>query len=358
MELGRQSGERGIALIIVMAVVFVLSVLAGGFAYSMRVEMRLAQNHNHEAELEWLGRSGVELARYVLGQQLAIGNEPYDALNQKWAGGIGVTNENLMDISMDNNTLGSGSFSIKIIDQERRFNINAADEVILQQAINLVGVDASDSSTIVDSILDWRDPDDDPHLSGTESDYYLGLDPPYYAKNGPIDDLSELLMIRGITPEIYYGQGDQAIASSRQTVTAANRIFGQNAQPVCSGGLADLFTPISTGLVNINTASSAVLQLIPGIDANTAAGIIQARAGPDGVEGNDDDTPFRNVGELINVPGINPQLVGQIGRFFTVRSATFEVQVDAQIDHYKHRFVAMLRRNSPRDIRLLYFNWK
>jgi len=77
----------GIALIIVMVVILVLAALAGGFAYSMKVETTLARNASYDHDLEWLGRSGVELARYVLAQQL----EPCDALNQKWAGGPGVS---------------------------------------------------------------------------------------------------------------------------------------------------------------------------------------------------------------------------------------------------------------------------
>ena len=81
---------HGIAILIVLSVILVLAVLAGGFAYSMRVEMRLARNSNYDAQSEWLGRSGVELARYVLSQQSKVPNQGgYEALNQKWAGGLG-----------------------------------------------------------------------------------------------------------------------------------------------------------------------------------------------------------------------------------------------------------------------------
>jgi general secretion pathway protein K len=357
MRIRTQPGTDGIALVMVMVVIFVLAALAGGFAYSMRVEMRLARNHYSEAQLEWLGRSGVELARYVLAQQLLIPTEPYDALNQKWAGGVGITNEALAEITLENNPLGDGTFTVKITDQERKFNINAADQLILQQAMNLVGVDAADASSIIESILDWRDPDNRPHLSGTESDYYLTLPTPYYAKDGPIDDLSELLLIRGITPDIYWGPGGSNQAPATAIAGSAYRVFGQSPQGSVLGGLADLFTPISGRLVNVNTASAIVLQLVPGLDENMAQGIVQARAGPDGVEGNEDDTPFRNVGELINVPGINRQLVPQLNRFFTTRSGTFQVQVDAQIGNYRRQFVSLLRRNNPRDIQILHFYW-
>src|SRR5438309_1740315 len=163
---------RGIALIIVMMVIVVLGALAAGFAYSMKVETKLARNVGSESELEWLGRSGVELARYVLAQQLNIpGEAGFDALNQKWAGGTGGTNDLLADISLENNQLGRGRFSVKIIDLERKVNINFANRQILQQALDSMGVDSFDASTILDSIEDWRDSDVNPHINGAESDY-------------------------------------------------------------------------------------------------------------------------------------------------------------------------------------------
>lgn len=361
MNIRLRSDSRGIALIMVMVAVFVLGILAGGFAYSMKIEMRLAQNHNSEDELEWLGRSGVELAGYVVAQQLTVPNERYDALNQKWAGGIGVTNNALADIELENVQLGSGTFSVKIIDQERFFNINVADQTILRQAMTLIGVDAAESPAIIDSILDWIDLDDAKRLSGAESTYYLGLPSPYYAKNGPIDDLTELMLIKGITPEMYWGPAGTNYATTAGIAPATrvqSKRLHRDETLDYQVGLKDLFTPISGRLININTASAGVLQLIPNIDSNTAQAIVQARAGPDGVEGNEDDTPFRNVGELINVPGMDRGLVGQIGRYFSVMSATYEVHVTARIGNYQKTYVAMIRRNGPKDVQTLFLNWK
>jgi type II secretory pathway component PulK len=353
--------NRGIALIIVMTIIVFLSVLAGGFALSMKVETKLARNQDDEADIVWVAYSGVELAKYVLGQQLSMQPQNVDALNQKWAGGVGITNDALADITLENNPLGPGFFSIKIIDQERKFNINAADNTILQQAMILLGVDASDSPAIIDSILDWRDPDNNPHLSGVETDYYLGLNPPYYAKNGPIDDISELLLINGITPELY-GATDLATGVFSEPMTPGGGIGNSPALNLFASSdsmgssLKELFCCISGPQININTAPAHVLQLLPGIDANIAAEIVRLRAGPDGASGNEDDVPFRTAGELMNVPGINRQAAGLMQRYFNTRSTTFEVQVEAAIGNYQRRYVAMLKRNSARDIQVLYFH--
>ena len=206
MKSSLRHNSDGIALIMVMCAIVVLSILAAAFAYSMKVETRLAQNADSEEQLLWLGASGVERACWILSQHPP--GEPYDSLNQKWAGGSGSlaeSNSVLSSVSLDNYPVGDGTVSIKIIDLERKVNINTANATTIQQALTLMGVDASDISVVSDSILDWIGPAGPPRVAGAESDYYQGLAVPYYAKNAPIDDLSELLLVKGVTPEMYWG---------------------------------------------------------------------------------------------------------------------------------------------------------
>ncbi len=353
----RTQSRSGIALIIVMLVIMVLAVLAGGFAYSVKVETTLARNASHDADYEWFGRSGVELARFVVAQSMQIPTEPYDALNQKWAGGPMGTNEALAAVSLTNVTLGAGTFNVKITDCERKVNINAADPIILGQALKLCGVDVSEASQISDSILDWIDPDDQPRLSGAESDYYLGLNPPYQAKNGPLDDLTELMLIRGVTPDMFFGTDLSKIDVPR-SVTGRALVMNKYTGPIYTNALRDMFTTTSMRSVNLNTASALVLQVVLGVDANTAQAIISYRAGPDGQDGTEDDVPFRVPNQLSAVAGINPQAVAQIGQRVSVRSATFEVEVEVDISGQKRTMVALIYRGNPRDVRTLYTHWK
>src|SRR3954462_4294557 len=88
MKIACRQQQKGIALVIVLIVIAILAVLAGNFAASMKVETILARNASFDSEFEWLGRSGFEVAKAVLAEQ----KEPYTALNQKWAGGLGDTN--------------------------------------------------------------------------------------------------------------------------------------------------------------------------------------------------------------------------------------------------------------------------
>ncbi|HWV98280.1 MAG TPA: general secretion pathway protein GspK [Candidatus Acidoferrum sp.] len=353
----RRTGERAIALIIVMISIFVLTILAGGFAYSMKVETKLARNANSEVELEWLGRSAVECARWELAQQFMIQQEPYDGLDQKWAGGeggIGTTNSALLDFQHLIETK-DGNATWTIVDLERKANINVANEAMLQQALMVIGVDAGQMTPIVNSILDWIDPDDNSRLQGAENDYYQGLNPPYFAKNGPIDDISELLLIKGVAPELYYG-----LASTNYQpnyFTAHNSQFGPSPGGAAglTVGLTNLFTPLSDGKINLNTASTEVLQLIPGVTREAAEGIVGARAGED--DGTGLLGPYRSVAQVQRVPQVTPIMSQMIQQACDIRSRTFEVHVDAQVSGYHRHFVGVIGRNNPRDVQILSFYW-
>lgn len=360
--------RRGIALIIVLIVIAILAVLAGNFAASMKVETILARNSSFDSEFEWLGRSGFEVAKAVL----AEAKEPYTALNQKWAGGLGDTNGAFADADLHHFPVGnSGKFLyIDIEDQDRFFNINVADSMILRQALSLIGVDAAQHPTIVDSILDWIDPDDNPLMSGTESSEYK-TSPwlPHVAKNGYFDDMSELLLVHGITeqPQIY----SRAYASPGASLITRNSRRGASKfeEVAYVTTLSDLFTTISGPFVNINTASAKVLQLIPEIDENMANAIVSGpggRNGPDGAPNTPDDTPFRSVQEIARAmpmgggapanPAV-PSMLGQLSRVFSVQSLVFKVKVTVELGGMKRTYNGLLRRASGRDIQLLCMDW-
>ena len=379
-----------------MVVIFALSVIVAAFAYSMSVEMRLAQTSGYDVELEWMGRSGMELARYALAMKCPDQRD-VDALNQFWAGGTSPCSNDVPQFSLKNFPLGNGKISVSITDMERKFCINTianwrAPQVdVLQKALAEAGVtDPSESSKIVDSVLDWVSPSMDPHMNGAKDDYYSHLDPPYYCKKAPMEDLSELLLIRGITPDIYWG------GNSTNPPPAAYQQQGFNHTPHSTKsrfeneannvpnpvGLVELFSPFG-GKLNINTASAKTLQLLPGIDANTAQRIIEQRAGPDGIDGTEDDVPFHSVAELnsglggagglppgmpgaVPMPGGMPPgggpptgiapggisgappaglAAGGLGVYCDVRSYVFEVHVEAEINGVKRNFVGLLSRN-------------
>ena len=216
--------------------------------------------------------------------------------------------------------LGPGTIFVDITDMERKWNINwvafprSPHKDILHQALAEIGVtDEEQSSTIIDSILDWINPNESSGFSGAKSDYYMRLNPPYYCKNGYIDDITELLLVKGVTPEIFWGsnstnhpvsafQQHGGGAFSSATMNQGGIGFRNADQPQYPCGLYDLFS-VGGGPLNINTASIRTLQLIPGVDEAVAQHILQQRQGPDGQDGTEDDVPFQPGEAIEGIPG-------------------------------------------------------
>ena len=352
MRIRLQSRQRGIALIIVMIAVIVLTILAGGFAYSMKVEMRLAMNARSFSDLEWLGRSGMEYAKWILAEDMRI--DPRDASFDIWAGGVGgmnVSNSPIAGLQLPVTIqLGRGEFTLHpMIDAERKININQANELLLQRVFTEMGADAGEISMVIGSILDWIDPDDLENLQGAESDYYLTMEPPYEAKNGPIDDLSELLLIQGVTPEMYRGGGAGNFTFQRDRLQGTGR-FNEQEEPMYQFGLRDVFTAVSSGRINGGTVEERTLALLPGMDDFLATQYIQMRAGPDGVDGTEDDVP---VDLSFIIP--DPQLRAQTQGLLDIRSTTFDVRVTAKSGGVSRDFVGVIVRNNAADIELVSF---
>jgi general secretion pathway protein K len=346
----------------------------------MKVETKLARNASFEPDLDWLGRSGVELAKWVISSETGGPFGQVDSLKKYWAGGPGETNDYVTTVPLKNHRVGEtgGFVDVSIVDLDRKININTADKIMLQEALTYIGIeDGALISTIIDSILDWRDRDNATQMSGAESDDYTANPnpgyPPYVAKNGPIDDISELLMIRGVTPAMYWGPK----AGTYSTLLKKRSGFEE---PIYHMGLVDIFTAVSSGRVNVNTVDERVLQALPGVDAMVAEQILRARKGLDGQDATPDDTPIPNVGAIgMGFPGMPggagggapmpvPQPGGAAGaggmppgmnplqalsQFLTVRSLVFEVTVDARFGNFRKRYVALLRRNGPKDIQTL-----
>ena len=337
------STKTGVALIMVMVAIFALSVLVGAFAYAMKVETKLAQTANNGETLIWLGRSGVEQAKAILAQV----NCPYEALNQKWAGGTGSeceTNGAFTDLPMQGVPLGDGMFSISIKDLERKINLNSATEGLIRNAVESIGLSQGEAAMVEDGILDWMDPNPNSNVhraNGAKTEYYQSLEPPYAAKNGPIDDMSELLLIRGVTQDNYWGPSSTNHSEAYFQRRNQPRRAGLQ-QADYSAGLEDVFTTLG-GLVNVNTASREVLLAIPGINETIADQIIQNRG----------EAPFVNVGETINA-GAPPS----ISQYCGVNSRTFEVRVDAEVGGTRKTFYAIVGRAGPKNFQVLGFYWK
>jgi general secretion pathway protein K len=345
-----------------MVSIFALAVLAGAFAYSMKVETRLAGNSINDTQLQWAGRSGVDYARWVLSLELTLPGpgQRYDSLDEAWAGGGGETNDMLASVQHADIDLGPG-VSIKkwsIVDTERKFNVNMALNTpqVLQKVLILVGADVTQIPIITASIQDWIDPTGANRVGGAQSDYYQSLDPPYSAKNGPIDELSELLLIKGIrdNPELYWGADVTNHTSPLLQKEIITRSGMQAAPATPPARLVDLLTPISNGAINLLTASASELQVLPGVDDTIASQIVQLRQ----EVGENGSLPYSRPADLLVNTSLGNQGAQQLASYCTLRSSTFEVTVVVQVGMSTRTYFALVRRNSPKDIPILNLRWE
>jgi len=314
----RIAQPAGVALVIVLWVVMVLSLLISGFAFTMHVETQVASFSRKELKAEMLARSGIEVAKMQLLLHDKTPTEAgFDALDQAWA-----TNTELFV----DHELGDGKFNVTITDEERKLPINQLSQDQLQRLVYVLGIDPLDGDTIVDSILDWIDPNDLHRLNGAENDYYESLSPPYRSKDGPFDRVEELLLVRGVTKEILEG------------------LAGDDENPG-QAGLRDMLTTYSAGQININTASALTLQVILGLDETQVSAILTRRDGPDGVPGTDDDMPFRNASEILGSLGaIDARARQQIAGMLATSSQFFRIKSTGEVSGVRYTIHAIVRR--------------
>jgi len=328
--------RRGVALVIVLWVVMVLSLLISGFAFTMHVETQVASFARKELKAEMLARSGIEVAKMelILHQQSPT-DSAFDALNQDWS-------TNVLYVDQE---LGDGTYNVKITDEDSKIPINTASDLQLKRLLTLLGVDPFDADIIVDSILDWREPGDLARLNGAKNDFYQSLSPPYRAKNAPLDRVSELLLVRGITPELYNGTATE----------------DQPAHP----SFPDLFTTMSSGKVNVNTASAMVLQAMLNLDDQQVQSLLTRRDGPDGVPGTEDDVPFQNETDVKNYIGgfVSTEQLASSNTSANaespvdVKSSVFTVKSVGQVGGVKRTLVATLRREEAPSTNIYVVAW-
>jgi general secretion pathway protein K len=249
----KAANQRGVALIVVLWIFIFLFVVAFDFSASVREEATAAHRFSDETQGYYLALAGFQKGLYDFLQQQP--NVPVQSAEAK--------KSDLFDGNWREENLAGGAFRVRLIDEGGKININRVNEETLRSIFTNLGIDNARRDILVDSIMDWRDPDDLHRTNGAENDYYATQSPAYTAKNGPLDSVEDLLWIRGMTSDLFYGYGE----ANDTAATDAPRI-----------ALRDIFTvdsPIDR--VNLRTASAEVIHAIMGIPLEKARGFIEER---------------------------------------------------------------------------------
>jgi general secretion pathway protein K len=249
---GRGQDQRGVALILVLWIFVFLFAVALDFSSDVRDEASAAHRFGEDTQGYYLALAGFQRGLYEYAIQ-AQGGQPAQG-NENRPG--------FFDLSWHEEKLGTGSLRVRLVDEGGKINLNRSDENTLRRVFTHIGVDEPRRSDLVDSILDWIDPDNLHRANGAETDYYGSLVPAYSAKNGVFDTVEELLWVKGVTAELFFGSGP----AENENADAPR------------AGLAEIFTVDSpTDRVNLRTASAEVIHALLGIPLEKSRAFIEER---------------------------------------------------------------------------------
>ena len=227
---GARRRSRGVALVVVLWTLLLLSLIAAGFIAVTRTEVRLARNALDNARAEALADAGVyrsiqELlepkSRGLITPQmenlLRLGTMPVAVARRK------IEREVQADMKRTGDPRAEGLFKaawptdgsirawpfaggevrVSIQDEGGKIDLNTAPDALLRGLFRSVGLDRDATAALVDAIADFRDEDDLRHLNGAETSDYRAAGLPHGAKNAAFEAVAELRQVMGMTPALY-----------------------------------------------------------------------------------------------------------------------------------------------------------
>jgi len=275
--------ERGVALVMVLALVALVAVWAVQSADEDWISLRRAENMQL-ASKTWLA---VESGQALALRTLAADDAAVDSLDEDWA------------LDWPSFPVDDGEIAGRIEDANRYINLNdlidtkgvvVADAVaVVKRLFSRLALDTQ----LVDALVDWMDKDNKPYGSGgAEAHAYANK--PYTIKNAPLDSMNELLLVQGFDREILKKLAKVVIIRPSKGVSG----------------------------VNINTAPAEVLlSLADNIPQGDVEAMIQKR----------DSAAYQNVAELTS-GGINPWVANIKPVWLVTRSDAFVVRVEARFE--------------------------
>ncbi len=286
---------RGVVLILVLSTVAMFTAMVLSFSSDQSDDIELAYNFRDSFQAYYLADAGVEAAKALLKDD----DTSYDGLDEDWA--------KFSEYSAASSALLDGPVFVgEITDECSKIDINSlvksdgsVDENRINQLkrlFNILGIEINEDelNDLMDAIVDWLDPDSEPTgLGGAEDNFYQALDRPYSCKNGAMDTPREILLVKGMKKEYFYGTKEYE-------------------------GIAKYITVGTGGKINLNTASKEVLMsLADDIDEADVEDIMDHR-------------PYKNINdakkEMRYVTSSS-----NVGDMITVQSNRFKVDVKANM---------------------------
>jgi general secretion pathway protein K len=258
MKTRNSSSQSGVVLIAVLWGVMLLAAIAFSLAVSVRTGVDELHRRKESLQAHYLARGGI-LRAAVLMTHLQNPSAPSEYKpGQRFI----EWNDEM------------GRVTVEVVEEGGKIDVNQASEKTLQQLFEGMGLEFNDARALAAAIEDWRGaPGAVTRSFGADDSYYLSLPEPYHLANADFKSIEELLLVRGVTEDLFYGG-----YVVRDDGSVERRL-----------GLVDCLTVHGTGqAVNINFAPYPVLMAMPQMEQQVANYILSGRQ----------QAPFASVSDI------------------------------------------------------------
>jgi general secretion pathway protein K len=243
----RESGRHGSALLAVLWLVAALTAIALSVAGTVRGEIDRTATTVDGTRAYYLATGGIE--RAVLYMMWGARYRDTDGWSRYYSAGT-----RFMRFSFD-----SGEAVVEIVPETSKLNPNYASREELLRLLMGLGLDLDRADELAAGIVDWRTGPDDGRI--TEFDrYYLSLTPSFRSSHASFQETEELLLVKGMTPELYHGRMER----------------DENGRLVTRLGVKDCLSVDAGVVVDANAAPAPVLAAI-GLGDDEIAQLMEAR---------------------------------------------------------------------------------
>jgi type II secretory pathway component PulK len=279
------AARTGFVLPVVLVIISLLALTMAGFIFFVRAETAGTMAYSEGQQARLAAESGLETVIALLRLERHNARAWFDAPalfrnTLVWSGAYDRESDPVRKtgtrttLSDEYGTPPLG-WRFGVTPEASKLNLNSAGEDQLQALLTplLLELQVENAQELIAALLDWRDTDDEVREGGAESEYYNTLTPPYQAKNGPCDSVEELLLVKGFSAAILYGED-----TNRNGLLDPNEDDGETSFPYYDNEDGVLNRGIAPFLTIWSREPDTALDNKPRINLNQDAAVIAALA--------------------------------------------------------------------------------
>jgi general secretion pathway protein K len=180
----RMSSQSGIALVLVLWVLLLLTIVTGSFVLMARMDRLEAHALLSGTQARFSAEAAINLAVLAL-------RDPEDETRMRADGR--VYEQEIDGVLVE----------VSAVDERGKLDINATNELTLVNLFSGHGVEIGEAEFLAAAVLDWRDTDELERVNGAEEDSYFAAGLAVGPANRPFMMIEELLQVIGMPYELF-----------------------------------------------------------------------------------------------------------------------------------------------------------